>query len=186
MIKLNLYRFGVSGGDEVTSATSNLSLNKPSLNDKYDINDYNNTLDTIDNAIGELQNRVQLIRIVLLTNSKKSAFNPQDISISNLSYYDEIEVFFWNWTGGHYGIHSVKVPVENNQRFSFSFTIMLFNNDGSPSTPHYGGRLNTIDTTNNKIKFGKCYGVVDNSTPPTVNSDQAWGVPAKIIGYKYI
>lgn len=185
-MRLDLYKFGTSGEDEATSATTNLSLNKPSLNDKYDINDYNNTLDTIDNAIGELQNRTQLIRTVLWTNPNKSAFNAQNVSISNLSYYDEIEVFFWNWTGGQYGIQSVKVPIENNQKFSFSYTIMLFNSDATSSTPHYGGRLNTIDITNNRISFGKNYGVVDNTNIPTLNADQSWGVPAKIVGYKYI
>ena len=40
-----------------------------------------------------------------------------------------------------------------------------------------------MNTTNNTITFGNQFGVVGNSW--TTNSDQQWGIPIKIIGWRY-
>lgn len=181
-MKLNLKRFSTGGGDE--STTTNLGLSKPLSSDTYNIAIQNSNMDKIDNAVAALEQRMTVVRAELWTNSNPTAkFPSKTISIPNLSSYDEIEVFFYNWGGGQHGIQSTKCPVANGNAFHFSFTINLFDGSNNPTTPHFGARLNTMNTTNNTITFGNQFGVVGNSW--TTNSDQQWGIPIKIVGWRY-
>jgi len=121
----------------------------------------------------------------LWTNpSPHASFGKQTINVPNLNKYDYIEVFFKNWVQGHYGFMSTKCPVANGNAFALCYTICLYNGT-TASTPHFGERLGTLNTTNNQITFENNFGCVCNSSPPTANSSNAWGVPQFILGYKF-
>ena len=95
-MELNLKRFSTGGGDE--STTTNLGLSKPLSSDTYNIAIQNSNMDKIDNAVAALEQRMTVVRAELWTNSNPTAkFPSKTISIPNLSSYDEIEVFFYNW-----------------------------------------------------------------------------------------
>ena len=129
------------------------------------------------------ENLESLKPVKLWENPIRGTFTAQTVSVPNLSEYSYIEIFFWNWTAGQYGIQSTRCPVADGNVLHLSYTIMLY--DGTtPSTPHFGGRLGTISTTNNTIAFGNNFGCLCYSNP-TTNTDNAWGVPMMILGYKY-
>lgn len=124
-------------------------------------------------------------RDVLWTGSA-SSFAAQTISVPNMNKYDEIEVFFYNWIAEQYGRQSTKCPVANGNNVHLSFSINLYNGS-TTTTCHFGARLGTLNTTNNTITWGVQHGAVvyvDNRNPSSSN-DNDWGVPYKIVGYKY-
>lgn len=77
MERINLYKFGTSSGDEPVSGsntTTNISLEKPSASDKYNVSVQNNNMDKIDAAIKALQDRVTELENNALTFVKTGEF----------------------------------------------------------------------------------------------------------------
>lgn len=184
-LKINIKRFGTSGDDEpIYSYAENAEMK---INADFKIEGTNRKLKDIDS---DLSNVIALdttritIPVKLWENSKpNSSFGKQTINVPNLNQYDYIEIFFKNWVSGHYGFISTKCPVANGNVFALCYTICL-SSGTTASTPHIGERLGTLNTSNNTISFENNFGAVLNSTlSPT--SDNAWGVPQFILGYKF-
>ena len=184
-LKINIKRFGTSGDDEpIYSYAENAEMK---INADFKIEGTNRKLKDIDS---DLSNVIALdttritIPVKLWENSKpNSSFGKQTINVPNLNQYDYIEIFFKNWVSGHYGFISTKCPVANGNIFALCYTICL-SSGTTASTPHIGERLGTLNTSNNTISFENNFGAVLNSTlAPT--SDNAWGVPQFILGYKF-
>lgn len=76
---------------------------------------------------------------------------------------------------------SDEVNAKFNNAISLSYTIML-NNGTALTTAHAGGRIGTMNTTNNTISWRINAGCV--ISPFNGTADQSWGVPVKIVGYK--
>ena len=184
-IKLNILRFASSGGDEpIYSYAENAEMK---INADFKIEGTNRKLKDVDS---DLSNVITLdatritIPVKLWENSKpNSSFGKQTINVPNLNQYDYIEIFFKNWVSGHYGFMSTKCPVANGNAFALCYTIIL--SDGTTaSTGHIGERLGTINTSNNTITFENNFGTIVSSSPYS-NSNNAWGVPQFILGYKF-
>lgn len=185
-LKLNIKRFGISI-DEDKSVYSYSENAEMKINADLKVEGTNRKLKDIDT---DLSNVITLdstritIPVKLWENSKPhEAFGKQTISVPNLNQYDYIEIFFKNWVQGHYGFMSTKCPVANGNVFALCYTICLYNGT-SASTPHIGERLGTLSTSNNTISFENNFGAVLNSTL-AATSDNAWGVPQFILGYKF-
>ena len=185
-LKLNIKRFGISidENEPIYSYSENAEMK---INADLKIEGTNRKLKDIDT---DLSNVIDLdltrvtIPVKLWENSKPhSSFGKQTINIPNLNQYDYIEIFFKNWVSGHYGFMSTKCPVANGNVFALCYTICLYNGT-SASTPHIGERLGTLSTSNNTISFENNFGAVLNSTL-AATSDNAWGVPQFILGYKF-
>lgn len=184
-LKMNIKRFGTSGDDEpIYSYAENAEMK---INADFKIEGTNRKLKDIDS---DLSNVIALditrvtIPVKLWENSKpNSSFGKQTINVPNLNQYDYIEIFFKNWVQGHYGFMSTKCPVANRNVFALCYTICLYSGT-TASTPHIGERLGTLNTSNNTISFENNFGAVLNSTLAPI-SDNAWGVPQFILGYKF-
>ena len=185
-LKLNIKRFGISiDKDEPNYSYSENAEMK--INADLKVEGTNRKLRDIDTDLSNvitLNSTKITVPVKLWQNSKPhEAFGKQTISVPNLNQYDYIEIFFKNWVQGHYGFMSTKCPVANGNVFALCYTICLYNGT-SASTPHIGERLGTLSTSNNTISFENNFGAVLNSTlAPT--SDNAWGVPQFILGYKF-
>ena len=186
MKKLNIERFGISI-DEDKPVYSYSESAEMKINSDLKVEGTNRKLKDIDT---DLSNVITLdstriaVPVKLWQNSKPhEAFGKQTINVPNLNQYDYIEIFFKNWVQGHYGFMSTKCPVANGNVFALCYTICLYNGT-SASTPHIGERLGTLSTSNNTISFENNFGAVLNSTLAPI-SDNAWGVPQFILGYKF-
>ena len=186
MKKLNIKSFGISIDEDkpVYSYSENAEMK---INSDLKVEGTNRKLKDIDT---DLSNVITLdstriaVPVKLWENSKPhEAFGKQTINIPNLNQYDYIEIFFKNWVQGHYGFMSTKCPVANGNVFALCYTICLYNGT-TASTPHIGERLGTLSTSNNTISFENNFGAVFNSTL-AATSNNAWGVPQFILGYKF-
>lgn len=184
-LKMNIKRFGTSGDDEpIYSYAENAEMK---INADFKIEGTNRKLKDVDS---DLSNVITLdatritIPVKLWENSKpNSSFGKQTINVPNLNQYDYIEIFFKNWVSGHYGYISTKCPVANGNVFALCYTIILFSGT-TANTGHIGERLGTINTSNNTISFENNFGTIVGSSP-SPSSDNAWGVPQFILGYKF-
>ena len=186
MKKLNIERFGISiDEDEPNYSYSENAEMK--INADLKVEGTNRKLRDIDTDLSNVMtlNSTKItVPVKLWENSKPhEAFGKQTISVPNLNQYDYIEIFFKNWVQGHYGFMSTKCPVANGNVFALCYTICLYNGT-SASTPHIGERLGTLSTSNNTISFENNFGAVLNSTL-AATSNNAWGVPQFILGYKF-
>ena len=185
-LKLNIKRFGISiDKDEPNHSYSENAEMK--INADLKVEGTNRKLRDIDTDLSNvitLNSTKITVPVKLWENSKPhEAFGKQTINVPNLNQYDYIEIFFKNWVQGHYGFMSTKCPVANGNVFALCYTICLYNGT-SASIPHIGERLGTLSTSNNTISFENNFGAVLNSTlAPTSNN--AWGVPQFILGYKF-
>ena len=185
-LKMNIKRFASSGGDEpIYSYAENAEMK---INADFKIEGTNRKLKDIDSDLSSVialdATRVTVPVKIWENSNPNSSFAKQTVNVTNLNQYDYIEIFFKNWVQGHYGFMSTKCPVANGNAFALCYTICLYSGT-TASTPHFGERLGTLDTTNNRITFENNFGCVCNSSPPTANSSNAWGVPQFILGYKF-
>lgn len=186
MKKLNIERFGISiDEDEPNYSYSENAEMK--INADLKVEGTNRKLKDIDTDLSNvitLNSTKITVPVKLWENSKPhKAFGKQTINVPNLNQYDYIEIFFKNWVQGHYGFMSTKCPVANGNVFALCYTICLYSGT-SASTPHIGERLGTLSTSNNTISFENNFGaVLDSRLAP--NSDNTWGVPQFILGYKF-
>lgn len=185
-LKLNIKRFGISiDKDEPNYSYSENAEMK--INADLKVEGTNRKLRDIDTDLSNvitLNSTKITVPVKLWENSKPhEAFGKQTINVPNLNQYDYIEIFFKNWVQGHYGFMSTKCPVANGNVFALCYTICLYNGT-SASTPHIGERLGTLSTSNNTISFENNFGAVLNSTL-AATSNNAWGVPQFILGYKF-
>ena len=185
-LKLNIKRFGISI-DENESIYSYSENAEMKINADLKVEGTNRKLRDIDTDLSNvitLDSTKITVPVKLWENSKPhEAFGKQTINVPNLNQYDYIEIFFKNWVQGHYGFMSTKCPVANGNVFALCYTICLYNGT-SASTPHIGERLGTLSTSNNTISFENNFGAVLNSTL-AATSNNAWGVPQFILGYKF-
>lgn len=186
MKKLNIKRFGISI-DENEPNYSYSENAEMKINADLKVEGTNRKLKDIDTDLSNLitldSTRIT-VPVKLWQNSKPhEAFGKQTINVPNLNQYDYIEIFFKNWVQGHYGFMSTKCPVANGNVFALCYTICLYNGT-TASTPHIGERLGTLSTSNNTISFENNFGAVLNSTL-AATSNNAWGVPQFILGYKF-
>ena len=185
-LKLNIKRFGISidENEPIYSYSENAEMK---INADLKVEGTNRKLRDIDTDLSNvitLDSTKITVPVKLWENSKPhEAFGKQTINVPNLNQYDYIEIFFKNWVQGHYGFMSTKCPVANGNVFALCYTICLYNGT-SASTSHIGERLGTLSTSNNTISFGNNFGAVLNSTL-AATSDNAWGVPQFILGYKF-
>lgn len=186
MKKLNIKRFGISIDEEEPnySYSENAEMK---INADLKVEGTNRKLKDIDTDLSNvitLNSTKITVPVKLWENSKPhEAFGKQTINVPNLNQYDYIEIFFKNWVQGHYGFMSTKCPVANGNVFALCYTICLYSGT-SASTPHIGERLGTLSTSNNTISFENNFGAVLNSKLAP-NSDNTWGVPQFILGYKF-
>lgn len=180
MRKLNIKRFA---DEPSTPATQFVRINSD-----IKINGTNRDLKTIDTDLSNIialdATRITVPVKIWENPSPHSAFAKQTVNVTNLNQYDYIEIFFKNWVQGHYGFMSTKCPVANGNVFAMCYTICLYSGT-TASTPHFGERLGTLNTTNNQITFENNFGCACNASPPTANSNNTWGVPQFILGYKF-
>ena len=185
-LKLNIERFGTSIDEDepVYSYSENAEMK---INADLKIEGTNRKLKDINTDLSNviaLDSTKITVPVKLWENSKPhEAFGKQTINVPNLNQYDYIEIFFKNWVQGHYGFMSTKCPVANGNVFALCYTICLYNGT-TASIPHIGERLGTLSTSNNTISFENNFGAVLNSTL-AAKSDNAWGVPQFILGYKF-
>ena len=185
-LKLNIKRFGISidENEPIYSYSENAEMK---INADLKVEGTNRKLRDIDTDLSNvitLDSTKITVPVKLWENSKPhEAFGKQTINVPNLNQYDYIEIFFKNWVQGHYGFMSTKCPVANGNVFALCYIICLYNGT-SASTPHIGERLGTLSTSNNTISFENNFGAVLNSTL-AATSDNAWGVPQFILGYKF-
>lgn len=185
-LKLNIKRFGISidENEPIYSYSENAEMK---INADLKVEGTNRKLRDIDTDLSNvitLDSTKITVPVKLWENSKPhEAFGKQTINVPNLNQYDYIEIFFKNWVGGHYGFMSTKCPVANGNVFALCYTICLYNGT-SASTPRIGERLGTLSTSNNTISFENNFGAVLNSTL-AATSNNAWGVPQFILGYKF-
>ena len=185
-LKLNIERFGTSidENEPIYSYSENAEMK---INADLKIEGTNRKLKDINTDLSNviaLDSTKITVPVKLWENSKPhEAFGKQTINVPNLNQYDYIEIFFKNWVSGHYGFMSTKCPVANGNVFALCYTICLYNGT-SASTPHIGERLGTLSTSNNTISFENNFGAVLNSTL-AATSNNAWGVPQFILGYKF-
>ena len=184
-LKMNIKRFASSGGDEpIYSYAENAEMK---INADFKIEGTNRKLKDIDSDLSSVialdATRITVPVKIWENSNPNSSFAKQTVNVTNLNQYDYIEIFFKNWVSGHYGFISTKCPVANGNVFVLCYTICL-SSGTTASTPHIGERLGTLNTSNNTISFENNFGAVLNSTlAPT--SDNAWGVPQFILGYKF-
>lgn len=120
----------------------------------------------------------------VLWTSTATSLNASTISIPDLNKYDWIEIFFYNFTETQKGISSTSCEVSNGAVINLFYTI---NNIGN-NICHFGSRLGTINTNNNTITWTQILGCVvptTGGTPSATTGRQDWGVPFKIVGWKY-
>lgn len=184
-LKLNIKRFGVSVEDEPIYSYAEKAEMKINADLKIEgtnrkLKDLNSDLS---NVIALDMTRIT-IPVKIWENSKpNSSFEKQTINIPNLNQYDYIEIFFKNWVESHYGFISTKCPVANGNVFALCYTICLYSGT-TASIPHIGERLGTLNTSNNTISFENNFGAVLDATLKQT-SNNAWGVPQFILGYKF-
>ncbi len=172
--KMNIKRFASSGGDEpIYSYAENAEMK---INADFKIEGTNRKLKDIDSDLSSVialdATRITVPVKIWENSNPNSSFAKQTVNVTNLNQYDYIEIFFKNWVQGHYGFMSTKCPVANGNAFALCYTICLYSGT-TASTRHFGERLGTLDTTNNRITFENNFGCVCNSSPPTANSSNA-------------
>lgn len=133
----------------------------------------------INNRIANLEQGITE-ELIWQNASPTSSFEPQDVTIQNLTDYDFVEIEIYQdstHVTSNLQVTTQKLKVEHDNRITLNANVQV----GNYYMYDYGREM-TIDTTNNKITFAK--GVKHQCNKDGSTDDNTCAIPKAIYGIK--